>query len=79
MASEEEEWEPSLWRVRLGAGSGPFLLSQSVSGAPTVCSALGVGAVTEGRSHAKLDACENAPSATSPAGGGIVPIAPRGN
>ena len=79
MASEEEWWEPRLGRVRLGAGSGPFLLSESVSGAPTVCSTRGVGAVTEGRNSAKTDVCETAPSAGSPAGGVMVPIAPRGN
>lgn len=48
MASEVERWEPGFGRVRSGAGSGPFLLSRSVSGAPTVCSRLGVGAVCRG-------------------------------
>lgn len=40
-ASRQEGWEPRLGTVRLGAGSGPKLLSESISGAPTVCFRLG--------------------------------------
>lgn len=48
MASGEERWGPSSLSSRSGrsawgAGSGPFLLSESVSGAPTVCPTLGGG------------------------------------
>ncbi|XP_048956740.1 basic proline-rich protein-like [Canis lupus dingo] len=79
MASEEERWEPRLGRIRSGAGSGPLLLSESVSGAPTVCPAPAAGAVPEGRCPAETDVCGAAPRAPSPAGGATVPFAPRGN
>lgn len=47
MASLERRWEPRPGRARSGAGSGPALLVEGVSGAPTVLLA-GVGVVTEG-------------------------------
>lgn len=79
MASEEQWWEPRLRMVRLGAGSGRYLSSESISGAPTVCSILGMEVFTWRRNNGKPDFLSPLAPPGPTTTGMIVPIVLRGN